>query len=56
MASILKQLSGDDLRLIGQANEVVARVLREAPLFRELFQVRPGIVSPECARRTRSRK
>lgn len=38
MASILKQLSGDDLRSIGRANEVVAKVLGDPPLFRELFQ------------------
>ena len=38
MASILKQISGDDLRSIGRANEVVARVLGEPLLFGELFQ------------------
>jgi hypothetical protein len=38
IASLLKELSGGDLRSSGRANHIVARVAREPALFRQLFR------------------
>jgi hypothetical protein len=38
IASLLKELSGGDLRSSGRANHIVARVAREPALFRRLFR------------------
>jgi HEAT repeat protein len=51
MPSLLKELSGRDLRSIGRSNEVVAHVVRNPSLFNELFQ---GLTSSDRVVRMRA--